>query len=111
MESERGTIRVGGVVVVDIAVVVDIHEVAGVAGISGQRPPVVAPDKTCFQNITDERSFRALIAQELCAFTPCLEKRFRSVEDFPDEFKLGGYGVICACIPKERTQHVLKHVP
>ena len=67
LESERGAIRVGRVVVVDIAVVVDIHKVAGVARIRGKRPPVVAPVITCFQNITGER----IISRSYCSRALC----------------------------------------
>ena len=42
MESDgRGQPRVGGIVVVRIAVVVHIVEVGGVAGVRGKLPPVV----------------------------------------------------------------------
>ena len=53
MESEGGAIRVGRVVVVDITVVVDIHEVGRVASIGRGSPPVVATTKkTMLQSTT-----------------------------------------------------------
>lgn len=42
LESDGAAIVVGRVVVVDVAVVVDIHKVSGVAGCSRECPPVVA---------------------------------------------------------------------
>jgi len=50
-ESEAHAIRVGCVVVVGVAVVVDIVEVGGVAGIRRAEPPVVrrAKDNTIYR--------------------------------------------------------------